>query len=721
MKKYINNRFLLFIVSIFICGLLTGYYILTQQFLSAVITTLVFIGISVLLFINYRKIAVIIMCVSCLIIGVATFFTQYFYLQSYNKNYSSVTLTGRISIENYTTSTNYAYALLDNISINTDGKTNKLNGKVIFGTYLTSLDLQSFVTGNIITVDCNLNGINLFADGVNSYLYRNNVYWEISSYGNNISFTRGRVTLSEKCITYIKQTLLVNMDYDTAGLAQGLILGDKSQISYSTGQAYRNLGIVHLFAVSGLHIGFIVLVISFILSKLKVKGIRAAIITMLPIILYAYICGFPPSIMRAGLMCLIGLVVNCLHKDIDVLSRMAFAMIIILVVSPLYIFDAAFLLSFASVFGIATITSAINSFVKRNTKLSKFSWLITPLALSFGATVATLPFVAYFYQQVSVIGVFINLFVIPVITVVFIMLLIGLIPYLNFLLIPANYILSTLNKLLLSIETNTISSIAINDIGFGVVFLIALLFIISGYINISKRSKLITSVVSLILCIAVAVITAIPIQTTYSLFYYNQQYAFTDNNGYLCVVTNLSDDKTVALINDISKKYKIVKIDLIVTDYTAVTIDGIISLSTSNIDINKIYVFNTTKNNTADVALSSMQYDVTHIMPNTSNNAEIEVSSVYDAWLLSAITVTLDNCTILITLTENLGPLTELSSIANTADIIITSSKVFDNLTEDCIIVTSDNLWNEPLNIRQLGNFCITVNKGKLVLNKYFS
>lgn len=661
------------------------------------------------------------MCVSCLIIGVATFFTQYLYLNSFNKDYSSVTLTGRISIENYTTSTNYAYALLDNVSINTDGKTNKLNGKVIFGTELNSLDLQSFVTGNIITIDCNLNGINLFADGVNSYLYRNNVYWEISSYGNNISFTSGRVTLSEKCITHIKQTLLINMDYDTAGLAQGLILGDKSQISYSTSQAYRNLGIAHLFAVSGLHIGFIVLVISFILSKLKVKGIRAAIITMLPIILYAYICGFPPSIMRAGLMCLIGLVVNCLLKDIDVLSRMAFAMIIILVIGPLYIFDAAFLLSFASVFGIATITSAINSTVKRNNKLNKLSWLISPLALSFGATAATLPFVAYFYQQVSVIGVFINLFVIPVITVVFIMLLIGLIPYLNFLLIPANYILSTLNKLLLSIETNTISSIAINDIGFGVVFLIALLFIIGGYINISKRSKLITSVVSLILCIAVAVISAIPIQTNYSMFYYNQQYAFTDNNGYLCVVTNLSDDKTVALINDIRKKYKIDKIDLIITDYTAVTIDGIISLNTSNIDINKIYVFCTTKNNTADVALSNMKYDVTHIMPNTSNNAEIEISSVYDAWLLSAITVTLDNCTVLITLTNNIGSLTMLSGIASSADIIITGSKVFDNLTEDCIIVTSDNLWNEPLNIRQLGNFCITVNKGKLVLNKYFS
>lgn len=718
MKKIINNRFLLFIVIIFICGLLIGYSILTANLLMTIILSVVVILFTVLLILNYRKIIIIVLSVICLFIGLSSFFTQWLYINSYNKDYGSVTLTGRISIDSYTTYTNQAYALLDNVSIISGNETTKLNGKVRFQTQLSTLQIEAFNAGSIITLDCNLNGINIFADGIDSYLYRNSVFWEISSYSKSIIFTEGNLNLSEKCTLYIKNILYTNLDSDSAALAQGLLLGDKSQLSYSTRQTYRNLGIAHLFAVSGLHIGFIVLVISFILNKLKIKRWPALVITMIPIIIYAYICNFSPSIMRAGLMCFIGLLASCFYRDIDVLSRMSFAIIIILMIRPLYLFDAAFLLSFASVFGIATLSSSINSYCKSKNKLSKISWLTSPSALSIGATAATLPFVAYFYGQVSILGVFINLLVIPIITVVFIMLLIGLIPFMNFIFVAANFVLSTLNQLLIRIEINTVPTVAINDIGYGLIFVIAILFVIGGYVNLRKIRKVIISVSLIIVCVIVSVINSIPFKTNYSMIYYNGIYAFTDKDGYMCVLTNLENDRAVTLINDYKLKYRINTIDLIVFDYTAVTLEAVIALNVSGININMIFVYNTTLNNIADTALKSMGYEVIILKPNTSNLASIEITSIYDSRTFSAVTVKIDNFNVFIPITDNVATLNELTAFALSADIVISNSEIFDSITDGGIIISNNMFWNQPLNIKQLGNFSVSFNNDKLILNR---
>lgn len=250
-----------------------------------------------------------------------------------------------------------------------------------------------------------------------------------------------RLSLSNWAATvrhHIADTLESIFPMGTFGFAKALLLGDSSDLSYQDDVAFRNSGIRHIIAVSGLHI-------SILLSAVYVLTHKRRILTPLigiPILFaFAAIVGFTPSVNRACLMQGLMLLSILFHQEYDPPTSLAFAVLTILIFDPISISSVSFQLSVSSILGIFLFQGKIHTFLsekmppkslKGKTRKAKFArWFVGTIAVSISALVFTLPLSAFYFQSFSLLSVLSNLLTLWVVTYVFcgvgIALLIGLV------------------------------------------------------------------------------------------------------------------------------------------------------------------------------------------------------------------------------------------------------------------------------------------------------
>ena len=135
-----------------------------------------------------------------------------------------------------------------------------------------------------------------------------------------------------------------------------LLVGNDDFMDDGVITQFRQAGVAHIFAVSGLHIGFLAGVISFVLRKLKTNRWFNLIFTIFILIIYSGVCGFSASSVRATVMCGVMLLITNLGMRYDGLSALGLAGILVLLLSPVEAFCAGFQLSFIVVFGILVLT-----------------------------------------------------------------------------------------------------------------------------------------------------------------------------------------------------------------------------------------------------------------------------------------------------------------------------------------------------------------------------
>ena len=208
------------------------------------------------------------------------------------------------------------------------------------------------------------------------------------------------------------------MSRESAGVAYGMLFGDKSMMNDSVMENYRNSGMAHLLAVSGLHVGFVVTLLTFLLSVLKVKDKVSVVVITISLILYLVICGFSPSMVRAFIMTECLLFAKCRGRLYDSLSALCFALMIILFISPLSLFDVGLRLSFGAVFAIIFL-------MKRFERLfAKFLCkpFASALALSLSASIGVSVVSVTIFGKISLLSVFVNMVVIPIASIAFMVL-----------------------------------------------------------------------------------------------------------------------------------------------------------------------------------------------------------------------------------------------------------------------------------------------------------
>ncbi len=249
----------------------------------------------------------------------------------------------------------------------------------------------------------------------NSYYLRNDIGYTVTLKTSDIQIIGGHLNFDESLRLQVKNLLNQNMSEENAGICYAVLFGDKSGIDNETKSYYQGAGVIHVLTVSGLHVGFLIALIYFILRKLKLNRWITTAVTSIILILFNILCGFAPSVLRASLMAIIMMLAKLSGREYDSLNSLGLAGFIILLIKPLYAFDIGFLMSFSCVAAIFMLYQPIFKILKRvmPNKLAQY------LAISFSAQIGVLPFLATFAESVNLLSFFANLLIVPLFSIVY--------------------------------------------------------------------------------------------------------------------------------------------------------------------------------------------------------------------------------------------------------------------------------------------------------------
>ena len=214
-------------------------------------------------------------------------------------------------------------------------------------------------------------------------------------------------TLNEK----VQDAFDRHLSSDDAAMVKALVTGDRDDLSQSTKDLFIQAGIFHILCISGLHISFLLFFVEhFLQIILRLSGKKSTPITILFSIFFLLFVGFTPSVIRAVIMADMMLIGKCIGEEPDSMTNLGIAALIILCFQPLYLFDAGFLLSFGTMFGIILIREKADTLHKKETLAER---CFTSIGMTARITVFTFPMVAYFYSAISTVSVLTNLILVP--------------------------------------------------------------------------------------------------------------------------------------------------------------------------------------------------------------------------------------------------------------------------------------------------------------------
>lgn len=193
-----------------------------------------------------------------------------------------------------------------------------------------------------------------------------------------------------------------------ASIMKAMLLGNRSSMDNDTKELYKKSGIIHILAISGLHISIIGMGIYKVLRKIHVPVMAGAPVAIIVMYLYGIMCGMNLSAFRAILMFTLHLGANMLKRTYDMLTGVAAAAILLLIEQPMYVFHSGFLMSFGSVTGIGLILPRITPVTIRGK-----TGLLRNLSCSLAVFLINLPVYMSFYYTFPVFSVLLNLLVLP--------------------------------------------------------------------------------------------------------------------------------------------------------------------------------------------------------------------------------------------------------------------------------------------------------------------
>ena len=350
---------------------------------------------------------------AAIFVGLSCVMINYASINSHKINYSYYIVTARIgSCVKDTTSGEYKYMLLDDLSLeNTNGEKTNLSGKMKIFVPDYEID-ERYQVGTYILFPALVKSIDLTMKSETSANFNNicdGVFYKAELKAEPTILDECRVTIFEDIKSRALSILKNNLEGDASGLAYAMIFGDTAEIEQNTKANYTSTGTAHLLAVSGLHVGFVVVVFTFLLKLLRADDKQILFIVTATLLLYLCFCNFATSIVRATIMTFCLLLAKALKKPYDSLSGLALAGTIILTISPLQFFDVGFRLSFMAVLGIVLLSGPISRLLS-NVVGEKFSKAI---AVTLSANLGTALIMITNFKMYSPLGIITNMIVVP--------------------------------------------------------------------------------------------------------------------------------------------------------------------------------------------------------------------------------------------------------------------------------------------------------------------
>lgn len=203
-------------------------------------------------------------------------------------------------------------------------------------------------------------------------------------------------------------------------LVKAMSVGDRSDLDQEIRQCFSRAGVAHVLALSGLHVGFIYILLSYFARVfLLTSWWRRLLRRLLPLLgvwLFVGVAGATPSLLRAAIMLTVWGISRFAYVRLHPLDVLAIAAFVILWFSPESLFSLSFQLSFAALLGIVLLYPYVRAVIPLRPAL--WRWGAELLAVSLCAQLGTLPITLYVFGTLPLLSLFTNLVVIPLVTII---------------------------------------------------------------------------------------------------------------------------------------------------------------------------------------------------------------------------------------------------------------------------------------------------------------
>lgn len=246
---------------------------------------------------------------------------------------------------------------------------------------------------------------------INYTVFLDGQSWEFLEGGESFSLKLLAADLRNYILNAFQENGLDGKDY---AVAAAMILGYDDLMEPELEQNYVQAGAMHILCVSGLHVGVIYFVISFLLTFLRrtrFQKILKATILLMVVWFYALLTGLSPSVQRASVMLTVFIIGNTIQRDRDSLNSLAAAAVVMLIYDPLLIYNVGFQLSYSAVLGILLFHQPIYRLIYFKGRWFDKMWSLT--VVSFAAQLGTFPLAAHYFHFFPTYFWLTNLFVLP--------------------------------------------------------------------------------------------------------------------------------------------------------------------------------------------------------------------------------------------------------------------------------------------------------------------
>ena len=203
------------------------------------------------------------------------------------------------------------------------------------------------------------------------------------------------------------------------GILAAMTLGEKTHISQSTREIFREVGASHILALSGLHLMIIYGVISLLVSWRRIRMLSQVLI-ILAIWAFSFLSGLSPSVVRSASMITLYALLSVGYRNKMSVNTLAFVAIVMLIINPLSLYDFGFQLSFMAVLSIVLINPLLYDLIPLHIQQHHplLNWLWGLTAVSLSAQIGTAPLVAYYFGYFSTVFLLTNYIAIPLATII---------------------------------------------------------------------------------------------------------------------------------------------------------------------------------------------------------------------------------------------------------------------------------------------------------------
>jgi competence protein ComEC len=204
-----------------------------------------------------------------------------------------------------------------------------------------------------------------------------------------------------------------------------LLFGQRQDMDSETNTAYRDAGVLHILAISGLHFAVLFYVLNYLLGPLKRFKQKGKLIRLLAVLTllwgFAFITGLSASVVRSVVMFSFISIGQYLNRDTNIYNSLFVSMLLLLITQPGFLFDAGFQLSYLAVFAIVSLQP-----IYAHIKISKYrgvNYFSDTVLVSIAAQIGVLPLSLYYFNRFPLLFLIANLVVIPLSSII---LLLGL-------------------------------------------------------------------------------------------------------------------------------------------------------------------------------------------------------------------------------------------------------------------------------------------------------